>query len=68
MRHAAAALLMLGLLAGGAQAVQKADEQEARGMAGWAKDKVGDVMGTVREKIGSGEVQGGSGRGSGSCR
>lgn len=33
----------------------QADGEKARGMAGWAKDKVGDVVENVRDKIGSGE-------------
>lgn len=32
----------------------QADEEKARGMAGWAKDKVEDVVGNVKDKIGSG--------------
>ena len=32
----------------------QADEQEARGLAGWAREKVGGVMGSVKDKIGSG--------------
>lgn len=37
----------------------QADEDEARSMAGWAKEKVGDVVHAVQDKIGSGEVPAG---------
>ena len=31
------------------------DEQEAQGLAGWTRDKVGSVVESVKEKIGIGE-------------